>query len=108
MKRLLVLPVCFGLFMLGCSSDDEQVRGSGLEGHSDAIEVDLTEEETVEGLKAVFQSAGAKPELAECYVDVYTEEGLAEDINNLSDLATVQANLTDDQKAKVDDCGSNA
>ncbi len=81
----------------------------GIEGHSEAIEAkDLTVEETVEGLQAVFESACAKPELAKCYVDVYTDEGLAEDINNLSDLADVQAALTEDQKAKVEACGNNA
>jgi len=105
------------LTAFGCTSDgdDSIQKGSGITGHSEAIEADLTEQEAISALNKMFINAGASEELANCYVDVYESEGLAEEINDLSDLAAVQKEIgeakTEDAKRqgeKIADCGSNA
>ncbi len=96
--------VVLALLIAGCSSDDEELRGSGITGHSEAIE--LTEDEVLSSLETLFiDEAGMRPELAECYTDFFETEGLASSIQNLSDLATVQTEFTTEQAQAYADCG---
>ena len=111
-SRCVVVLLAFTAFGCSSNSEDEDKRGSGITGHSEAIlaeDIDQSEQTSSPApLQALFEELGAKPELAECYADVYVVEGIADGIEDAVDLSKVQQELTEEQKVKVEECGSNS
>ncbi len=103
------LLVLFAVVLTSCSGSKEaKDTRTTITGHAEAIAAeDVSPEQKLSALNNLWLEANASPELAKCYTDFFEAEGLAKDINTLEDLATAQANFTEEQKQAFGDCGSN-